>query len=139
MLRSVGGFDAPGPWGIGLEPLVREALPRIIAGIFSVLMLAAVNCVLTLVLAYLSAYGFSRWGAASYTRTVGQVFSPDVALIFVLKVVFSSVAVALIPIASVLTGAAPRSAAPVAELQGQVRMFVVILLIEALCLISNYY
>jgi phospholipid/cholesterol/gamma-HCH transport system permease protein len=77
------------------------------AGIFAVWMLAAVSCVLTLILAYLSLYGFTPWALAGYTRVVGQVFNPAVTLILVLKIVFFSFAVGLIPMA---TSTASRTA-----------------------------
>jgi len=137
-LRARGAFAAPGPWGFGVDALLREALPRALAGIFSVLLLAAVNGALTLVLAYLSTYGVSRWGLASYTRTVGQVFDPAVATIFVCKLAFFSLAVSLIPVASALCDRPQAGARTTAELRGLVRMFVVILLIEAASLAGNY-
>jgi len=120
-------------------PVLRgEVLPRVLAGVFAVLMLAAVSCVLTLVLAYLSVYGFTLAGWAGYTHTVGHVFGPAVSLIFVLKIVFFSIAVTLIPIASVLDDR-PRAATRMsAEMQGLVRMFIVIFLIEAASLAGNY-
>ncbi len=121
------------------EPLRREVMPRVMAGAFAVLMLAAVSCVSTLVLAYLSVYGPSRWGFAGYTHTVGQIFTPAVALIFGLKILLMSLAVSLIPIASVLYDPGrPRSRASV-EMRGLVRMFLAILLIEAAALVGNYY
>ena len=68
------------------EPILDEVLPRVVAGIFAVWTLVAVSCVVALVGAYLVVYGFAAGGFATYTRTVGQVFSPDVSLIFVLKI-----------------------------------------------------
>ena len=101
-------------------------------------MLASVSCVLTLVLAYLSAYGFTRWGFEGYTHTVGQIFSPAVAVIFMLKVALMSLAVSLIPVVSVLYDPRTRSRSSV-EMRGLIRMFMAILLIEAASLIGNYY
>ena len=139
----------------GREPLVEEVLPRVLAGMFAVLLLAAVSCVLTLGLAYLSVHGFTWGGFDSYTRTVGRVFNPAVSVIFVLKVLGLSGVVSLVPIASALQvpitsalqvpitsalQAAPRRAARAsAELQSLVRMFLLILLIEAASLVGNYY
>ncbi len=61
-----------------------------------------------------------------------------VTLIFVLKVLFFSLAVSLIPIATVLDDRpAPRSRMST-ETQGLVRMFLVIFLIEAASLVGNY-
>ncbi|MEP7058959.1 MAG: ABC transporter permease, partial [Caldimonas sp.] len=81
----------------GADPVRDQALPRVVGGIFAVWTLVAVSCVIALVVAYLVVYGFAVGGYAVYTRTVGQVFTPDVALIFVLKTLFLSLAVALIP------------------------------------------
>jgi phospholipid/cholesterol/gamma-HCH transport system permease protein len=122
------------------EDLLRhEVLPRVAAGVFCALMLAAVSCVVTLVLAYVSVYGLTASGFAVYTRTVGHVFDLGVSLIFGLKILFLGITVALVPVATVLDEAPRRSARTSAELQGLVRMFLLILLIEAASLIGNYY
>ncbi len=123
----------------GTDPLRHEVLPRALAGITAVLMLASLSSVLTLVLAYLSAYGFTRWGFEAYTHTVGQIFEPAVALIFVLKVFLMSLAVSLIPVVSALHDTGRSRARTSVEMRGLVRMFLVILLIEAASLIGNYY
>jgi phospholipid/cholesterol/gamma-HCH transport system permease protein len=95
--------------------------------------------VVTLVVAYLSVYGFTMAGFDAYTHTVGHVFSPAVSLIFLLKILFLGLAVSLMPIASVLDTVARRRANTSAELQGLVRMFLVIVIIEAASLVGNYY
>lgn len=136
-LRRSGRWDALREQG--LEPLRREALPRATAGIFCALMLAATSAVVALVVAYLSVHGFTTAGLASYTHTVGQVFTPAVTLVFVLKALLLAVAVALLPLAAVLDEAPRRRLSASAELQGLVRMFVVIALVEAASLVGNYY
>jgi phospholipid/cholesterol/gamma-HCH transport system permease protein len=136
-MRSSGEFESLKIQGV--DPLRHEVLPRVLAGSFAVLTLAAMSCVLTLVLAYLSAYGFTRWGFEGYTHTVGQIFEPEVALIFVLKILLMSLAVSLIPIASVLYDSGRARARTSVEMRGLVRMFLVILLIEAASLVGNYY
>ncbi len=136
-LRASGGLDALRQQG--RDPLVEAVLPRVLAGMFAVLLLATVSCALTLLLAYLSVHGFTLGGFDGYTRTVGRIFNPALSLIFGLKVLLLSGAVSLIPVASVLQAAPrPRSRASV-ELQSLVRMFLVILLIEAASLVGNYY
>lgn len=127
----------------GIDPIRREFFPRAVAGVFSVLMLAAVSCVLSLILAYLSIYGFTHWALAGYTRVVGQIFNPAVSMIFLLKTLFFSLAVSLIPMASSLydtrsTQLHSRSKAA-NELAAMVRLFFVILLIEIASLMGNYY
>lgn len=135
-LRARGEFDALRLAGV--DPLQRAVLPRVAAGVFATLLLAAVASVVTLVLAYLSVYGFTAGGFGQYTHTVGRVFSPSVALIFVLKTFFLSVAVAVLPIASVLYDLPRLRARTSAELAGLVRLFLVIVLIEAVSLVGNY-
>ncbi len=155
--RSAGGFKTPLP--PGADPWRQEVLPRVLAGMFAVAMLAAVSCLATLVLAYWSVHGFTLGGFDRYTRTVGRVFSPAVSVIFALKVALMSLAVSVIPMASALydnpppgTTADTLSLLPPAtpfvaaaripssaDLQGLVRMFLVLLLIESASLVGNYY
>ncbi|MDB5965480.1 MAG: transporter permease [Polaromonas sp.] len=123
----------------GIDPLHREVLPRVVAGIFSTVTLAVLSCVVALIVAYLTIYGFGTAGLAGYTRLFGQVFDPAVTLIFVLKTLFFSLAVSLIPMASALYGLARSNTRTSAEMRGLVRMFAVILLIEVLSLVGNYY
>ncbi|MEP6609504.1 MAG: ABC transporter permease [Burkholderiaceae bacterium] len=136
-MRVSGEFDALAKQGI--DPLRQEVLPRMVAGIFSVLMLAAVSCVVTLLLAYLTVHGFTTAALVSYTRAVGHVFTPAVVLILTLKTFFFSLAVALIPIATVAYESRAAWLRTSAELQGLVRLFSVILLIEVASLVGNYY
>ncbi len=128
-----------------LAVIQREVLPRTVAGLFSGTMLAALSSTVVLVVAYLSSYGFSLTGWGSFVRLFGQVFNPAVTLIFFLKTLFFSLTVSLIPMASALYGmhgpggqglAAVRTSA---EMRGLVRMFAVILVIEMVSLVGNYY
>ena len=138
---------AQGDWdtllGQGVDPLQREALPRVMAGIFSVLLLVSVSCVTSLTLAYLTLYGFSPWGLDGYTRVVGQVFSPAVSLILTFKTVAFSLAVSLIPMSSSIYDTEHAIAhgrlKAALELSSMARLFAVILLIEVACLLVNYY
>lgn len=122
----------------GISGLQREFFPRALAGMFAVWLLGAVSCVLTLVLAYLSIYGFTPYALQGYTRVVGQIFNPAVSLILLLKIVFFSFAVGMIPLASAYFGASARLR-HVHGLSDMVRMFSVLLLIEAASLMGNYY
>ena len=123
----------------GIDPLRHELLPRVIAGIFAVLMLAAVSCGIAMLLAYLSVVGFTLGGLQGFTRTLGQIFNPGVALIFALKTLFFSLAVALIPVAAFMRGQRSAGARSSPELESLVRLFAAILLIEVVSLMSNYY
>ena len=136
-LRSRGEWDEA--VARGADPLRSEVLPRVVAGVFCSLLLAAVSCVVTLVVAYLSTYAFTTEGLGAYTRTVGRVFTPAVSLIFGLKILFFGVTVALVPIAVVLDAAPRKRVNTSVELQGLVRMFLAIVLIEVASLVGNYY
>ncbi len=116
-----------------------ELLPRALAGVFSVLLLAAVSCVMALVLTYLTVYGFSPWGFAAYTRSVGGVFTPAVTLIFALKTLFFSLAVAVVPLTASVPHNTPSPARPRSDMTEFARLFSVVLLIEVLSLVGNYY
>ncbi len=132
-----------GPAANPSESLRTEFYPRAAAGVFAVWLLAAVSCILTLVLAYLIIYGFTPYALPGYTRVVGQIFNPAVSLILVLKIFFFSFAVGIIPLASSYYDAAANPFAARLRfthgLADMVRMFSVILLIEAASLMGNYY
>lgn len=119
--------------------LRTELLPRALSTVFSVLLLAAVSCVVALVLAYLTVYGFSPWGFPSYTRSVGSVFTPAVTLIFSLKTLFFSLAVAVVPLAASAQRDAAGRYSRRSDISEFARLFSVVLLIEVLSLVGNYY
>jgi phospholipid/cholesterol/gamma-HCH transport system permease protein len=135
-MRRTGGFDALSARGI--DPVVTQVLPRALAGIFATVTLAALSCVVALVLAYLAVYGWTSAGLAAYTHVFGHVFNPSVALIFMLKTLFFSLAVSIIPMASGLYDIEGDGSRESAALQGLVRMFAVLLLLEAASLAGNY-
>lgn len=123
----------------GIDPVGRELLPRVVAGVFSTITLAALTCVITMVLAYLAVFGFTWAGMGGYTHMFGQVFNPAVTLVFVLKTLFFSVVVALMPVASALNDPAGHATRLSAEMQGLVRVFAMLLVIELVSLVGNYY
>ena len=123
----------------GVEPIRREVLPRVVAGMFAGVTLAALSCVVALVVAYLAVYGFTVAGLAGYTRLFGQVFTPAVTLIFVVKTLLFCLAVSVIPMASALYGMRGASVRSSAEMRGLVRMFAVLVLVEVASLVGNYY
>lgn len=123
------------------EPLMRAVvLPRVVSGLYASVTLAALSCVVALVMAYIGVYGFTWAGLEGYTRMFGHVFNPSVTLLFAMKTWLSSLAVAIIPVSTGLY-AKPRQygARPGDELNGLVRMFAVLLLIELATLMGNYY
>lgn len=136
-MRQRGEFDSLASQG--RDALHERVLPRALAGMFSVFMLAVLSCVVSLVIAYINLYGFNPWGLPTYTRMVGQVFNPVVTLIFVFKTFFFALTVALIPLASSLYEDAGPSQVASAELQALIRMFLSLLAIQLVSLLGNYY
>lgn len=127
------------PMATSAAQLRTEFFPRVVAGCFAVWLLAGVSCVLALVLAYLSIYGYTPWALPGYTRVVGQIFNAGVTLILVLKIGFFSFAVGLIPMASSFHDGAGELGKPASSLSDMVRLFGVLLLIEITSLMGNYY
>jgi phospholipid/cholesterol/gamma-HCH transport system permease protein len=136
-MRDQGRFGALRAQGV--DPTRDVVLPRVVAGLFAVVTLAMLSGIVTLTLTYLLVYGFATWGLPGFTRTVGQVFNPVVGLIFAFKTVFFSLAVSIIPM---VTTPRERIAAALkvnADLTRLARLLAVILLIEGLSLVGNYY
>jgi phospholipid/cholesterol/gamma-HCH transport system permease protein len=122
------------------QALLRGALlPRALGALFSVLLLAALSCLIALVLAYLTVYGFSPWGLSTYTRSVGSVLTPAVTLIFALKTFFFSLAVAVVPLAASAQPDAAGRLSRHSDISEFARLFSVVLLIEVVSLVGNYY
>lgn len=122
------------------QALLRtEMLPRALAGVVSVLLLAALSCVVALVLTYLNVYGFSHWALPAYTRAVGQVFTPAVTLIFALKTLFFSLAVAIVPLAAAARRDEGGAYGRLSDISEFARLLSVLLILEVVSLLGNYY
>jgi phospholipid/cholesterol/gamma-HCH transport system permease protein len=132
------GLPPPAATGEALRQLRRDLVPQVIANAFAVLSLAMASSLIVLVLAYLNVYGLSIWGLADYTRTVGRVFDPIVAISFGLKTILFGIAVAVIPTAAILElQRHPRRLASTVQ-PGALRLLFVLLLIEAGSLALRY-
>ena len=139
-------------WRDDQTVLRDELMPRVLAGVVSVLTLTAVSAVLALVIAYVVVYGLSPWGFDAYTRMVGRVFGPAIALGFAVKSLLFSLAVGVIPIAASMLNESTadgdkekvRAARVGLNLAGisessLVRLFLVIFMIEAATLTIRYF
>jgi phospholipid/cholesterol/gamma-HCH transport system permease protein len=136
-MRRIGHFQALRRQR--LDPIAVEVLPRLLAGVFACITLAAITCVVAGVLAYLAVFGFTFAGEDAYTHMVGRVFHPLFTFIFSLKTLFFAIAVSLIPMASGLNNVQDDGSRETAALQGLIHMFGVLLLLEALSLMGNYF
>jgi phospholipid/cholesterol/gamma-HCH transport system permease protein len=139
-------------WRDDQTVLRDELMPRVLAGVVSVLTLTAVSAVLALIIAYVVVYGLSPWGFDAYTRMVGRVFGPAIALGFAVKSLLFSLAVGVIPIAASMLNESMahsskekvRAARVGLNLAGisessLVRLFLVIFMIEAATLMIRYF
>ena len=136
-MRRLGQFDDMRRQGV--DPVTAQVLPRVLAGIYATITLAALSCVVATVLAYVGVYGATPAGLPAYTHVFGHVFNGAVSLIFVMKTLFFSLAVSIIPMASGLYDVEGDGSRESAALQGLVRMFAILLLLEAASLAVNYY
>jgi phospholipid/cholesterol/gamma-HCH transport system permease protein len=156
-MDTTGGAEVP--WAT----LTRHAMPRMVSGLFACVTLAALTCVVAAVLVYLAVYGFTLAGLAGFTRVFGRVFDASMGLILVIKTLGFALVVGLIPMASAVDSRMTRGphgqqdasgvAGPLAStdllgpgesresvaLRSLVRLFAVLLVLEAVSLMGNYY
>lgn len=122
------------------QQLLRtELLPRALGASLSVMLLAGVSGVIALLLTYLNVYGLSPWGLPEYTRGVGAVFTPAVSLIFALKTLFFSLAVAIVPFAASAQRDVQGRFGRRSDISEFARLLSVILIVEVISLVGNYY
>ena len=131
--RDLGGLG-----GLTTERIRDELVPRVIAYAFSVLTMIVISGILALILSYIGVYGLSRFGLPQFARTVGQVFDLAATVGFALKVVFFSLAVAVIPVAASLDKPDDDRDDISALQPGTVRMFMALFFIEGLSLVLRY-
>jgi phospholipid/cholesterol/gamma-HCH transport system permease protein len=139
---QITALHAQAPGSVPIHDLARlreTALPVALATMFAVMLLAIVNCVLAAILSYVSVHGPTLGGLPSFTRTVGRVFSPTVSLVFTAKTLLFSLAVGLLPVATVLVDGLRRQPPASVQLRALAWLLFVVLVIEAASLVGNYY
>jgi phospholipid/cholesterol/gamma-HCH transport system permease protein len=138
MLRVVAAWS-PGSAGAA-PPLAgpwapwQALVPRALAGALAVLLLVLLSSWVALILAYLNLYGWTPWAWSAFTQAVGQIFDPAVSLVFVLKTLFFALAVAVMPLLPTR-----RAGGGWEQVDALVRTTGVLLLLELLALLGNYY
>lgn len=114
----------PGQPGAGL----RDALPYAVGNAAAVVILAIVGGIVSLLVAYPVVHGFNQWGLPAYTRLIGQVFDPILAIAFSAKILFFGIAVGIAPATVVLD---PRKYdTGQREMRLMVRLLLILVLIE---------
>ena len=122
----------------GDDPMRYQLVPRVVGSVVSVVALTVIGGSIALLLAYVAMYGFSPGGAHDYTRAIGQIFDLAVTLGLGLKALFFGLAVAVIPITASLDTPREMRYAPIAVLNGMVRLFMALALIEGASLAIKY-
>lgn len=114
----------PGRPGAGLQ----EALPYVVGNSAAVVILAIVGGIVSLTVAYPVFHGFNQWGLPAYSRLIGQVFDPVLAIALSLKILFFAIAVGIAP-ATVALDPSRRDTGQ-REMQVMVRLLLILVLIE---------
>lgn len=122
----------------GEDPMRHQLVPRVVGSAVSVFVLTVIACSLALVLAYYAMFGFTGGAIEDYTLAISGIFSVPIMLGLGLKAVLFGLAVAIIPITASLD--APREVrfAPIAVLNGMVRLFLTLALLEGASLAVKY-
>jgi len=114
-------------------------LPDVVASAVAVVALAALSGGIALAVAYLEVYGFTPWGLAAFTRTVGQVFDPIVLMSLGLKTALFAAAVAVIPPACAGASRHVQTATGEVALLGTIRLLAVLVAVETLSLVAEFF
>ena len=123
----------------GASPLHAELVPRIAGAALSVLSLTTLGCLLAVGTSYLVFYGFTPAGVTEFTRIVSNVFDGIELAVFGFKCMLFGLAVAIVPAATALE-AEPGviKSLPAVVLGGLLKLFIVILVVEAGALVVKY-
>lgn len=122
----------------GADPMRHELVPRVVGSAVSVLALTVIGGAMAMGLAYVAMYGFSSGGMEDFTEASGAIFNLAVTLGLGLKALFFGLAVAILPITASLDTPREMRYAPIAVLNGMVRLFLSLALIEGASLAFKY-
>lgn len=137
-LMRVGGQLEDHPHSGG-SPLHAELVPRIAGAALSLFSLTSLSVALAMYLAYTSFFGGSNFGGVLFGRVVANIFDFPVLIGLLLRILVFGLAVALIPLATGLEAERGRlDTVPAVVLAGQMKMFLVIALMEVLSLMVKY-
>lgn len=110
------------------EAGVRDTLPYVVGNTVAVIILAIIGGIVSLIVAYVVVHGFTQWGLPAYSRLIGQVFDPILAIAFSAKILFFAVAVGIAP-ATVVLDPRKRDTGQ-REMRVMVRLLLILVLIE---------
>lgn len=122
----------------GLDAYRMEFLPRLLMGIYGVVMFSVMGSAVVVLTLYQGLYGLTSAGYESFTNIFSRVMTPYFTSIFAGKAIAFGYIVALIP----LTSAFSRTRFGLrrdTELVTLARMLFLIMVVEVLSLVINYY
>lgn len=128
---SQGSHHQAGPLRIPLdmdsEQLLGRLVPHAVSCLFAIVLLTLLASLIALTISYLTVFGFSPWGLPEFTASIGRIFDPALAIVFMGKAFFFGLTIVFLPLSS-----------PVAR-QDLALLFGILLLIEAVSLVALYY
>jgi phospholipid/cholesterol/gamma-HCH transport system permease protein len=122
-------------WEQGLH---FEALPRILASFFAVVLISLSLTQLLLLLSYLQLYGFNPSGFNSFTRQIGLVFEPAMAMAWLVNIFLLAWCVSLLPMATLLVPSMAKEHNADVQLQTLIRVVLILVVIKLLSLTAAY-
>jgi len=125
---------------MGIDPMQLELVPRVIGGTVSLFALTTAGVGVSLLCAHLVVTNFEPWAThdTDLQNVVAEVVSPGAMFALWAKVVAFGLAVTLIPIAESLNAPRRMYHAPIAVLNGMVRLFFALMVIEVTVLALQY-
>lgn len=122
----------------GVDPLRFELIPRVLGGMVSVFALTTVSSMVAMGFSFLAVYGPQPWAFEDFSQTIAAVFSPRILVGLWLKIFLFGLLVTVIPIAAGMNVPRKLFFAPISVLQGMVRLFFALMLLEVISLALRY-
>lgn len=118
-----------------IDPFSYLYIPRVLNGMISMLLLASLFSIVALISGYLFLSIFLHMGISLYISTIVEAVGVTDILTLILKSLFFGYAVTAIPVYRGNKSMMTYNAIPIAVLQGMVKLFIAIILIEVLSFI----
>ncbi len=122
----------------GVDVMRAEFLPRLLMGVYAAVVLAAFGSAVALLTIYLGLYGSSGAGVGAFSHVFGRTMTPLFTSVFAAKVLAFGYIAALIPLTVAFIDARYGLRRD-SELGTLARVLTLLMLVEVLSLIANYY
>jgi phospholipid/cholesterol/gamma-HCH transport system permease protein len=105
---------------------------------FAVVLISLSLTLLLLLLSYLQLYGFNPSGFNSFTRQIGLVFEPAMAMAWLVNIFLLAWCVSLLPMATLLVPSMAKEHNADVQLQTLIRVVLILVVIKLLSLTAAY-